>query len=351
VTGEPESKAVGEGDDWDVDDGLDLRFVGPLVSVGNVEDHLPLFANVLGLEPRAIQELDPAQVQALWGVAGHGAGSVLLETGESRVGVRLLQFAASDPSSAIRERGRAAEPNAARELRFLTRDFEVARHVIERAGFDLRSVSRYSAPTLGRFTEARFQGPDGISVSVMRLHDRGMEPWVRITDRLFGELLAVEIAVPDVDAAAAFYDLLGLQRVDLRLAWAARAGPDDEHVTAEEVAESAPSEVAPPTSEAHEVSFGSEPRAPILTLTSGTTEPVAATMIEETLVGRRGVVALRFHSPSIEPIRRRIWSAAGQRCGARVLSLGRGILEPMGAVESMVVRGPGGILHHFLGRL
>jgi catechol 2,3-dioxygenase-like lactoylglutathione lyase family enzyme len=328
---------------------LDLRFLGPLITVENVEDHLPLLANVFGLEPRAIQELDPAEVQAIWGVEGRSAGSVLLETGESRVGARLIQFAPTGGRPLPAVRRPASEPNAPRELQFLTRDFEVARHVIERAGFSFRSIARYSAPSLGRFTEAKLLGPEGLSYSVLRMHDRPMEPWVRITDRLFGELLGVSIAVHDLEAAAAFYELLGLRRVS--------KGPRSSHrdheagdaaVPADAVAE-APAGVE----ESQEtLSFGSEPRAPLVTLVAGAApSPGHASSLEESLVARHGVVALRFQSASIEPIRRRLWSVAGQRTGARVLALGRGILEPMGAVESMLVRGPGGVLHQFLGRL
>ena len=48
-----------------VDEPLDVRFLGPLVTVSNVEDHMPLLAHVFGLEARAIQELDSDQVRAL----------------------------------------------------------------------------------------------------------------------------------------------------------------------------------------------------------------------------------------------------------------------------------------------
>lgn len=333
---------------------LDLRFLGPLVTVENVEDHLPLLANVFGLEPRAIQELDPAEVQAIWGVEGRAAGSVLLETGESRVGARLIQFAPTSGRPLPAARKPASEPSAPRELQFLTRDFEVARHVIERAGFSFRSVARYSAPSLGRFTEAKLLGPEGLSYSVLRMHDRPMEPWVRITDRLFGELLGVSIAVHDLEAAADFYELLGLRRVSKGpRSPPVDEGAADEAVSADAVAEGGPPEEPAAGGESQEtLSFGSEPRAPLVTLVLGAAPPSShGSSLEESLVARHGVVALRFQSASIEPIRRRLWSVAGQRTGARVLALGRGILEPMGAVESMLVRGPGGVLHQFLGRL
>jgi hypothetical protein len=350
----------------------ELRFLGPLLSVENVEEHLPLLANVLGLEARAIQHFDPAQVQAIWGVEGRSAGSVLLETGASRIGACLVQFAGTEERPLPARRRAAADPEASPELRFLTRDFEVARHVLERAGFSFRAVSRYSAPGLGRFTEARLLGPEGVPYSVLRMHDEGMERWVRITDRLFGELLSVTVRVPDLAAASAFYGLIGLHPVHRApVAWP--GDPSDEPeaagAAAGHVAESAPTDLQPAdtqpiepetidpdahaTSAQETSSFGTEPRAPILTLTRAGAETAAhaASSLEESLVTRLGVVGLRFQIASIDPIRRKLWTSAGQRCGARVLSLGRGIVEPMGAVESMMVRGPGGMLHQFLGRL
>ena len=68
-------------------------------------------------------------------------------------------------------------------------------------------------------------------------------------------------------------------------------------------------------------------------------------------MAQTGVVALRFECSSVELVRRQLWTAAGQRTGARVLALGRGILDPTGAVESMLVRGPGGMIHQFVGRM
>jgi hypothetical protein len=161
--------------------------------------------------------------------------------------------------------------------------------------------------------------------------------------------------VPDLRAAAAFYELLGLQQVNRgpmsalgRREEAANEESQDDGGGKERFAET------PSGGEVQEtVSFGTEARAPIVNLTPGAAASAMAhgASLEDSLVVRCGVVALRFQSSSIEPIRRRLWSAAGQRIGARVLSLGRGILEPLGAVESMMVRGPGGVLHQFLGRL
>ncbi|HUP24763.1 MAG TPA: hypothetical protein VNB06_17725 [Thermoanaerobaculia bacterium] len=360
MTTNPKSTTVA-GDDVQSDE-AELRFLGPLITVENVEDHIPLLAHVFGLEARAIQQFEPTEVHGIWGVEGRGAGSVLLETGESRVGVRLIQFGGTGADEVSDRRRPALGDHPGRELRFLTRDFELARHVVERSGFAFRSVSRFSAPGLGRFTEARLAGPDGLTYAVLRMHDQAMERWVRISDRLFGELLAVAIPVADLPLAAAFYDLIGLQRVTTgptpasssRVAISDGVEISDGADPGEAVTDELPVVEETSNPDAEEVlSFGSEPRAPLLTLVPIVAGPIVGTSatLEESLVKRRGVVALRFQSASIEPTRRKLWSAEGQSTGARVLALGRGILEPMGAVESMLVRGPGGLLHQFLGRL
>jgi hypothetical protein len=327
---------------------LELRFLGPLITVRNVEEHLPLLAHVFGLEARAIQELDAAEVRALWGIEGRSAGSVLLETGDSRVGVRLVQFGAPDSGRDAALFSEQSEFAAARDLRFLTRDFEVARHLIERAGFAFRSVSRFSAAGFGRFTEARFQGPDGISFSVLRMHDHEMKPWVRVADRLFGELLSVTIAAPDPEGAAGFFELLGLRPVSGVLSTSWGGEPVGSDAAAGEIAE--PGANARVVDVRESRSFGNASRAPLITLVGDVNQIPAATL-EEALVSQCGVVALRFECASVERVRRRLWSAAGQRVGARVLSLGKGILEPIGPVESMLVRAPGGMLHQFVGRM
>jgi hypothetical protein len=89
----------------------------------------------------------------------------------------------------------------------------------------------------------------------------------------------------------------------------------------------------------------------MITLVSDLAAAAGSSSLDEALVAQRGVVGLRFECASVDRVRRRLSSAAGQRTGARVLSLGRGILEPLGAVESMMVSGPGGVAHQFVGRM
>ena len=76
---------------------MSVRFIhGPIISCESIPAPRALFEGVFGMKVVAQQQLDRTQVKALWGLEGHGAQTVLMETPKTHFGVRLVQF---DPIS------------------------------------------------------------------------------------------------------------------------------------------------------------------------------------------------------------------------------------------------------------
>lgn len=65
---------------------------------------------------------------------------------------------------------------------------------------------------------------------------------------------------------------------------------------------------------------------------------------------RRGLVGLIYDTNSIAEIRRRVEGSEGRGLGCRVVAASRGLIQPRGALESLLVQAPNGILHQFVAR-
>lgn len=278
-------------------------FFGPLASVERVEDPLRFLGTVLGLAVRGVQRFERADVESLWGVSRRTAGLVWIEHPATGRGMALLQF---DPGS------RQGAPGAEK---LVASDILRAVEVLVR---DEKAVTR-AALAMGLEVAVRGEGKlpevemaDGI-VTSLRASPVG-------ATRLGGtrssaeDVLGVEVAVSDPVEMSAFYRLL---EVPHRLV---NASPS--------VAEAEDGLMVGPRV------VGSS----------------AASLKGKWLPPRRGLVGLVFDTESVAEIQGRVEGPEGRGLGCQVVSVARGLIHPRGAIESLLVRAPSGILHQFVAR-
>jgi catechol 2,3-dioxygenase-like lactoylglutathione lyase family enzyme len=190
---------------------MSVRLIhGPIVSCADLSAQRALFEGVFGLKPVAEQALDRAGVKALWGLEGHGATTVLLETPGTHFGVRLVQF---DPISdiVVRDRTSGFDCDALKVIDFYAPDFDLANAHLQSKGFKLKDdVSVYDLPN-GRFTEGHLWGPDEIVTALISGPKDFFRGFATTTDKLFSEPQSISAPVHDQPKVVDFYDkVLGL---------------------------------------------------------------------------------------------------------------------------------------------
>lgn len=190
---------------------MSVRLIhGPIISCADLVAQRALFEGVFGLKPVAEQSLDKAQVKATWGLEGHGARTVLLETPGTHFGVRLVQF---DPISSIVIRNSASgfDCNALKVIDFVAPDFAAAHEHVKSRGFKLKhDISVYDLPE-GRFTEGHLWGPDEVVTALISGPLEFFKGFATVTNRLFSEPQSISSPVEDQPKVVDFYEkALGL---------------------------------------------------------------------------------------------------------------------------------------------
>ena len=303
---------------------------GPLVSTGDLKRQRNLFEGVFGLAPVAEQTLSAPEVERLFGVSGHEAETVLLETPGTRIGVRLVQFDPT-PELTIREGAAGYDSDALKVVDFVVDRWDEAVAVLREKGFDLVGPpAEYALPREGRFTEGHVKGPDGVICALLRFHDSPRERFVRVTDRLFSEILGVSAPVADLAAVTAFYRALGLGVVF-------RYEIETESFQ-KLVGMGAKTRVTG-------TNFGLTEKAPMIGIIHyGLPEGSYRSLRDRSRLPHRGLVALRATISSVEEV-----AAACRAEGFEVLAPPASVtLEPHGRVRALAVRAPHGVVHHFV---
>jgi len=190
---------------------MSVRLIhGPIVSCADLGAHRALFEGVFGLKVAAEQSLDRAGVKALWGLDGHGAKTILLETPGTHFGVRLVQF---DPVSpiVIRSKSSGFDCDALKVIDFYAPDFDAAKAHVESKGFKLKDdISVYDLPN-GKFIEGHLWGPDEIVTALISGPKEFFRGFATTTDKLFSEPQSISSPVHDQPQVVDFYDkVLGL---------------------------------------------------------------------------------------------------------------------------------------------
>lgn len=305
-------------------------FDGPLVVTADLARQRALFEGVFGMTLTADQELDAEAVLALFGVRSRAARTVLLQTRDTGVGVRLVEFR---PASGVivREGARAIDSDCLKAIDFIVNDFDRAVSLLAESGFKtLGSPAEYASPEDGRITEGQVAGPDGVVCALLELHDTSPSKYVRVADRTFSEILGVSLPVSDRESALGFYRLtLGLATV---------------------ISYEIPGRAFQPLMDSAEppllrgTNFGVSSRAPMIgVIHYGLPTSVFRSLRDRAVLPNRGLQALRFSVSSVDEVARRA-AAAGLETSAPVAEA---VLFPQGRVKSLLLRAPHGVLHHF----
>lgn len=176
---------------------------GPIVSSGDLDAHLALFA-AFGLREADRVSRSEAEVHALWGVDGQSCEDVALVTPGSRFGLRLVRFSPGS-GTVIRSEARGSDSEALKVIDFYAPDLPAARRAIEDAGFAFRdAVAEYDTPE-GRFREAHLWGPDGVVCALVAGDPAFFESFATVRDRLVSEPQSISGPVRDPEATLAFF--------------------------------------------------------------------------------------------------------------------------------------------------
>jgi hypothetical protein len=287
---------------------------------------------VFGLADRGGGTLDEWTVARLWGIAGYRAETRLLETPGTAAGVLLVRFEPMSPI-AIREGTGPTDSGALKVIDFATPDFAAASEALARAGFPFSArPAEYAVPGGGRFTEGHLKGPDGIICAVLAFQDDPLERFVRVVDRRFSEIVGVSAPVEDLAAVRRFYDALGVAVVYEYAIEDASFGAM--------IGKAEPSVV-------RGINYGlSERDVMIGIIHYGLPAGAAASLAARAVLPNRGLAAIRCSVQSVEAAA--VACAAG---GGEVLAPPAEVeAPPWGRVRSLTVRGPHGIVHHFVER-
>jgi catechol 2,3-dioxygenase-like lactoylglutathione lyase family enzyme len=281
------------------------------------------------MEVVARQNLSPSEVDVLWGLSGHDAETLWLETPGTPYGIRVLQLT---PTSSVRIRDPKSgyDCNALKVIDFFTADFDRARATLEQSGFQLKDeIAEYETES-GHITEGHLWGPDGVVCALVAGPREFLSEFVSITDRIVSEVHSVSAPVDDQPAVVAFYASLGLNEVH-------RYEVTDEsfqHLVG-----------AKDPLHIRAINVGSARHEPYLGiihygLPTGSYESLA----ERARLPHRGLVGATILVPDVQ-----VATAACRQAGATLLAGPVSAqLLPFGEVTSAAVRAPHGVLHQLL---
>ena len=193
---------------------MSVRLIhGPIVSCADISAQRALFEGVFGLKPVAEQALDRASVKKMWGLDGHGASTLLLETPGTHFGVRLVQFDPVSPTI-IRNRSSGFDCDALKVIDFVAPDFDAAHEHVKSKGFKLKDdISSYDLPE-GHFTEGHLWGPDEVVTALISGPREFFRGFATVMDKLFSEPQSISSPVEDQPKVVDFYEkVLGLSVV------------------------------------------------------------------------------------------------------------------------------------------
>ncbi|MCS7001349.1 MAG: VOC family protein [Dehalococcoidia bacterium] len=305
------------------------------MSTGHWDAHRALLEGLFGMVAVAEETLTADQVLTRWGVAGHAARTVLLETPGTGVGVLLVAF---DPPSSvvIREGAAGHDRDALKVIDFVTTDLDRAIEQVRAMGYRERSdVARYSLPEVGEIAEAHVWADDGVAFAFLAgdLAFFRRATFIRATDRLFTEIPSFSAPVSALEPVVAFYE----QALGLAVTY---------HYTIE-----TPSFAAlvgmRQTTRVQGFNFGVHGQPTQLgVIHYDLPEGVSRSLRNRAVMPHRGVVGARLTVTSIEEL--------AERCAAHGVEVvappAEQVIAPYGVARAMLIRAPHGVLHHCLER-
>ncbi|MFN8534145.1 MAG: hypothetical protein U0556_11420 [Dehalococcoidia bacterium] len=313
---------------------LVLSIDGPILSTADLAEQQAILGDVFGLKSVAEERLDARQVAQRWGLTGHTAQTVLLETPGTSVGVLVVQF---DPVSpiVIREGVAPYDGDALKVIDFYGLDVPRTVELLEAHGLHLKEeIATYEVPGEGEVSEAHIWGPDQVVYAVLTGPPgfAARMNYTRVNDRLISEISSFSSPVFDKPAVFAFYqDVLGLEQTFHyeieHESFQGLVGMDQRtRVTGD--------------------NFGWRVAPQFGIIHYGLPEGVARSLRDRAVLPNRGLVGARLTTTSAQEVEWRCRSAE-----IEVLAPADEIeIAPYGRVRSLTVRAPHGVVHQLIER-
>ena len=306
---------------------------GAIVSCADLDAQIRIFNGVYRLEVVAQQSLDLAAVNALWGVDGRTAVTILLETPDTQFGVRLIHF---NPISDLNVRDLTAGMNAnfLRVIDFYTPDFDAGRARVAQLGFKLsEDIAEYVMPG-GTFIEAQLWGPDDVVTVLVGGSKDFLKGFATITDRLFSEVMSISFSTADVEQVRDFYQtVFGLGVVyEFTI-------EDDSFSDLMQTEE---------TSQVRGTNIGTRSTEPYFGIIDlGLPRVTDQSLLDWALLPNLGLNGATLFVPSVDEV-----MAAATLFGSRILAPVTTVnLAPYGPVKSLTLFAPHGVVHHVIERM
>ncbi len=306
------------------------EFVGPIVTTNDLDRWQHFLGAGFDLVPSARQTLDAAAVAALWGVKGHSAQTLLYTTPGHKGGIRVVSLSPGSDAT-IRDPASGYDCNALKVIDFFTPDIHAARQRLEAAGYQFKGdIAEYDLPVAKGIVEAHLWGPDDVVCALIGGPIEFFNAFVRRTDAVFSEIMSVSAPVQDPESVIDFYAAIGLRDVY-------RYAIDDvsfQHLVGAEH-----------KMHIHAVNMGVAKEDPYLGIIHyGLPTGTFKTLDDRAVFPNRGMVAAMLYTDDIE----RIHTICVQHGTEIVCSPNSLTLSPHGAVRSLLVRAPHGVLHQFV---
>lgn len=303
---------------------------GPIISCGDLTAQRDVFEKVYGLVAVAEETLTADSAQALWGLRGHTAHTVVLETPGTRFGIRLVQF---DPQSdiVIRHKSSGYNSDALKVIDFYAPDFYAAKAHLETKGYHLKDeVAEYELEN-GTFLEGHLWGPDSVVTALVSGPEDFFRNFATTTEKLFSEVQSISAPVSDMPAVLAFYEaVLGLNVIY-------EYGIDHESF-------------ADLVGTQHKMKLRAKNVGLIRTepyfglIHYGLPETAYESLRDRAVMPNRGLVGATVMVDDAAEV-----ASNAESHGAEILSgLTEAELAPYGKILSVTVRGPHGVVHHII---
>jgi catechol 2,3-dioxygenase-like lactoylglutathione lyase family enzyme len=306
------------------------RIHGPIISCADLGVTRHMFEQVFNLKPVAEQALSRDEVQALWGLKGHAAHTMVLDTAGTPFGVRLVQF---DPVSpiVIRDPARGFDADALKVIDFYAPDFNAAEAHLKKQGFRLKhDRAEYDLPE-GHMIEGHLWGPDEVVCALVSGPKDFFRDFVTVNDRTVSEVQSISSPVSDPDAVLRFYK----EVLDLGIVY-------DYFIDAESFSKLVGTPFKLQLKARNVGVKRSEPYFGIIHY--GLPTDAYRSLRERAVFPNRGIAGATVMVTGVQDIAKK--AAA---FGAEVLAPpARVTLAPHGAVTSLTLRAPHGVIHHLV---
>lgn len=311
---------------------------GPIISTSNMDAHIVLHGPAgFGLTFGRHHSVASEHSKSLLGETIDRLDHCWMAKENTAFGVRIWSygFAVNDqPCNPIRDPGRGTDRDAPKVIDFYAPDFHKALDHLADAGWQIKdNIADYDLPE-GPMQEAHLWGPDNVVTAVISGPPSFFSRFATVCDQTFSEPQSISTPVTDMAAAIAFYDaVFGLKPV---YQYEIENASFDALVGASE------------SIKLRATNIGVDAKEPYFGLIDyGWIDPESVSLRGAVRPPARGLVGVELLVNDLAEIKK----AAASHEGAKLLGAAHAMpYAPYGIVNSILVEGPHGMLHHVMER-